>query len=427
MANPVVPARGMRDILPSEKTKRDRILQIIRDVYQHAGFSEIETPAVEPLTRLLSDQGGENEKMIFEIMRRGLPADQPVAPSDATDLGLRYDLTVPLTRYYASNAASLPRVFRSLQTGPVWRAERPQKGRYRQFTQCDIDILGDPSPVAEVDLVTTTLRAFQALGMGDDIKLLINDRRILLDLLDASGVDPADRDETLIILDKADKIGTPAVREELLQKGLASAEGADRLLGLVAALKEVGKPSDAPLTTGEFVTEDGAVISMRDLPQIVQAVTSLVPGVAVEFDATLVRGMGYYTGPIFEIAHRDRNFSVAGGGRYDGVVGQWLGRDVPACGFSIGFERIVDLVDLPSLDADRIALLYRPGADPTALLQLREDLQASREGAVVALVVPPRRLSAQFFDSLVGEGYTHYLDGRGEDPSAADLRELKTP
>ncbi len=417
MANPVVPARGMRDILPADKEKRDRVLQIIRDTYRQHGFAEIETPAVEPLTRLLSNQGGENEKMIFEIMRRGLDPNEMVAVKDAADLGLRYDLTVPLTRFYATHVNQLPRVFRALQTGPVWRAERPQKGRYRQFTQCDIDILGDDSTVAEVDLLTTTLLAFQNLGMGSQVRLLLNDRRVLTDLLAACNIAEENFDASLIVLDKADKIGVAGVRKELLEKNLMSQQSADQLLELTARLQEQSSPTDAPLATGVIEVDEDTTISLRELPEIARAVLELLPEAQVVFDATLVRGMGYYTGPIFEIAHAERNFSVAGGGRYDHVVGKWLGRDVPACGFSIGFERILDLVDLPPVESVRTALLYKPGQDPVALFKLRATLPGD-----VTLVVPPRRRGAAFFDQLVEDGFTHWVDGTRDD--GGELREL---
>lgn len=422
MANPVVPARGMRDILPEDQQKRDRILAIIRDTYNRAGFAEIETPAVEPLSRLLSDQGGENEKMIFEILRRGLPADEEVVVKDATDLGLRYDLTVPLTRFYATHAAQLPRVFRALQTGPVWRAERPQKGRYRQFRQCDIDIIGDESITAEVDLLITTLTAFNNLGMGSDVKVLLNDRRILRDLLSGSGIEESAHDAALIVLDKRDKVGDEKVREELLNKDLCTELEADRLLAAVDYLRDHGGPEDEPLRTGTVTLPGGVELSLRDLPAIVGAVKQVLPAAEINFDATMVRGMGYYTGPIFEIAHRDRNFSVAGGGRYDKVVGKWLGRDVPACGFSIGFERIVDLVDLPDEPEEKVAILYRPGPSPAPLFQLRAELQES--GYATGMVVPPRRLGAQFFNTLVEQGYSHYVDGRTESPTAESMRTL---
>lgn len=423
MAKNVVPARGMRDILPAEKRHRDRILSIIRETYRDAGFEEIETPAVEPLTRLLSGQGGENEKMIFEIMRRGLDPEQPVIVKDASDLGLRYDLTVPLTRYYATHAGQLPRVFRALQTGPVWRAERPQKGRFRQFRQCDIDIIGDPTITAEIDLLTTTVAAFEALGMGEHVKVLLNDRRVLRDLLVASGIPDDNHEAALIALDKRDKVGDQGVRSELLEKQVCTEEQADSLLSAVDFLRGMGGANDAPLRDGRVTLPNGAGLELYELPEIVRATRELKPDAVVEFDATLVRGMGYYTGPIFEVAHKDRNFSVAGGGRYDKVVGRWLGREVPACGFSIGFERIADLVQLPEEEKGRVALLYKPGNNPVGVLQLRQELQSA--GHQVGMVVPPRRLKAQFFEALETDEYSHFVDARREDATVDELRPVR--
>ncbi|WP_225752749.1 HisS family protein [Actinotalea sp. Marseille-Q4924] len=418
MAKAVVPARGMRDILPKDKAKRDAVLDTIRATYRRNGFAEIETPAIEPLSRLRSNQGGENESMLYEILRRGLDPEQALLPADATDLALRYDLTVPLTRFYASHAAELPTVFRALQIGSVWRAERPQKGRYRQFTQCDIDIIGEPGILAEVDLIVSTMAAFDALGMGADVTLLVNDRRVLQDLLEAAGVAPAAVPDTLIALDKLDKVGREGVLAEIARKELAPDDVATLLLDTVEGLQRQGGPEDEPLRTGRVVV-GGREVGLYDLPDIVRAVAAVLPGARVVLDATMVRGMGYYTGPIFEVRHAGSSGSVAGGGRYDGVVGKWLGRDVPACGFSIGFERIIDLLPDPMVDGRRIALLHGP-QDPAELLGLRADLQA--DGAAVTLVKPPRKVSGAFFDGLVGEGFTHVADARADDPRA--LREL---
>lgn len=419
MVKAVVPARGMRDILPQDKAKRDAVLDTIRATYRRNGFTEIETPAIEPLSRLRSNQGGENESMLFEILRRGLDPKEPVAPADATDLALRYDLTVPLTRFYASHAAELPTVFRALQIGSVWRAERPQKGRYRQFTQCDIDIIGEPGILAEVDLLVSTLQAFDALGMSDDVTLLVNDRRVLQDLLEAAGVEPASVPATLIALDKLDKIGAEGVAAEIARRGLADEDAVARLLGAITALQDQAGPQDAPLRTGKLDV-GGIEVGLHDLPAIVSAVVEVLPAARVRFDASLVRGMGYYTGPIFEVRHAAGSGSVAGGGRYDAVVGKWLGRDVPACGFSIGFERIIDLLPDPAAGARRVALLHGDGA-PGQLLALRTELQV--DGAAVTLVRPPRKVSGTFFAGLVAEGFTHVADARpGQDPRA--LREL---
>ncbi len=393
----------MRDVLPAEKQARERVLTSLRATYRRFGFAEIETPAIEPLTRLRSNQGGENESMLFEILRRGLAPDEPVTPGDATDLALRYDLTVPLTRFYASHQGELPEVFRALQIGSVWRAERPQKGRFRQFTQVDIDILGEPSLLAEVDLLVSTLTAFADLGMADDTTLLVNDRRTLIDLLAAAGFAGEAVPAALISLDKLDKIGVAAVADELV--GLGAPADVRAVLDAVLAVRD---DAEAALARGALTLPGLGDVSLYELPAIVAAVRQVLPGARVVLDPSLVRGMGYYTGPIFEVKHAKVGSSVAGGGRYDGVVGTWLGRDVPAAGFSIGFERIVDLVAPEAEAGVRLALLHPEGADVAELLATRAALQA--DGADVTLVRAPRRPSARFFDSLVEQGLTHVAD-----------------
>jgi histidyl-tRNA synthetase len=402
----------MRDVLPAEKRTREHVLATIRGVYRRFGYTEIETPAVEPLSRLRSKQGGENESMLFEILRRGLAPDEPVLPADAVDLALRYDLTVPLTRYYASHVAELPEVFRALQTGPVWRAERPQKGRYRQFTQVDIDILGEPGIVAEVDLLVATLAAFDALGMAGDVTLLVNDRRSLEALLAAAGFAPDEFGDALVALDKLDKIGADGVAAELAGRGLGDDDAVRRVLDTVLAVQGRPEGSDEALAAGALALAGGGSVPLHDLPAIVAAVRRVVPGARVRLDPTLVRGMGYYTGPIFEMKHTGAGYSVAGGGRYDGVVGKWLGRDVPACGFSIGFERVIDLVAAGDDDGRRVALLYAEPVDVAELLEHRAALQA--DGADVTLVRTPRKPSARFWDSLVAQGLTHAVDHTDE-------------
>ncbi len=403
VAQKVVPARGMRDVLPAEKVTRERVLASLRATYRRFGFAEIETPAIEPLTRLRSNQGGENESMLFEILKRGLASDEPLLPADAADLALRYDLTVPLTRFYASHQAELPEVFRALQIGSVWRAERPQKGRFRQFTQVDIDILGESGIVAEVDLLVATLTAFADLGMADDVTLLVNDRRTLLDLLRAAGFADDRTGDALIALDKLDKIGVAAVADELAALGAPA--NVREVLDAVLAVRDDAEPA---LAAGALTLPGLGDVSLYDLPAIVAAVRQVLPEARVVLDPSLVRGMGYYTGPIFEVKHAKVGSSVAGGGRYDGVVGKWLGRDVPAAGFSIGFERIIDLVEPEPAAGRSIALLYTDATDVPALLTARAGLQA--DGADVTLVRAPRKPSARFFDALVEQGLTHVAD-----------------
>lgn len=367
MPTPVTPPRGMRDFLPADKRRRDRVLDIIRSTYRSFGFDEIETPVVEDSARLHAGLGGDNEKLAFAVMRRALSADdlhQAESPLDLADLGLRFDLTVPLARFYASHRAALPAVFRSIQIAPVWRAERPQKGRYRQFVQCDIDIIGEPGAMAEIELLSATSAVLETLGLsGTSIR--INDRRILLGLLGHWKV-PIDRfDHALVIIDKLDKVGVDGVVDELAAIGVPSD-------GLAAQLAE--------LATATWDSVAGARPGWLDADAFsaLLGLRAALPDSRLEFDPTLVRGMGYYTGTIFEVAHPDFGYSLGGGGRYDGMIGRFLGADVPAAGFSLGFERLVDLVDLPGDGAgDGVALLYDASLDPAALVRLQHEVAAT--------------------------------------------------
>lgn len=349
MARDVNPPRGMRDFLPADKLRRERALATIRDVYRAHGFDEIETPVVEDFERLHSGLGGDNEKLGFSVLKRGITHDDLSAAAQhgdvhaLADLGLRFDLTVPLARFYATHRAELPSVFRAIQIAPVWRAERPQKGRYRQFIQCDIDIIGDETQRAEVELITATASALDALGLTD-CTIRVNDRRILHGLLHYCGFAHERMSQVLISIDKLDKIGVDGVIAELSEEGPDAAAVLGGILEKIAPHLATG---GVPMTTADIlsVLPDGvdpdAVASMETLAL---SLTSLPQGVTVKFDPTLVRGMGYYTGTIYEIAHPESGSSVGGGGRYDGMIGRFLGQDVPAAGFSIGFERVVDLV-----------------------------------------------------------------------------------
>jgi histidyl-tRNA synthetase len=277
MAKDINPPRGMRDFLPAEKEKRESVLGVIRGVYRSFGFQEVETPALENLDRLTSGQGGDNEKLAYRVMKRGAELETALTtPSDVdglADLGLRFDLTVPLTRFYATNRASLPTVFKAIQIGPVWRAERPQKGRYRQFVQCDIDILGDDSVLAEIELLTASLATLDALGLNGAV-IRVNHRELLLSLLDSFGVKEADRSSVLITLDKLDKIEISGVVTELSER-----------LGEAVAGKAKAWLEEADET----------------VPSVLAPLFSAVAEGRLRFDPTLVRGMGYYTGSIFEI------------------------------------------------------------------------------------------------------------------------------
>lgn len=444
MASPVNPPRGMRDFLPADKARREHALGAIREVYRAHGFDEIETPVVEDWARLHAGLGGDNEKLSFSILKRGITpealaaaAETGAAGGDAAeqlaDLGLRFDLTVPLTRFYASHRAELPPVFRALQIAPVWRAERPQKGRYRQFVQADIDIIGEAGPLAEIELITATSQALAALGL-DGCAIRVNDRRILFGLLEHCGFAAAQHDRALITIDKLDKIGAAGVVEEL--RGI-DAGAAERLGSVLASVEPLVAGSEAngageaggiPLTREAIEAalpgvSGGAAEGIRNLVELGEALEGGLPeGVALRFDPTLVRGMGYYTGTIFEIAHPGSGSSVGGGGRYDGMVGRFLGHDVPAVGFSIGFERVVDLIELPVDEGpEAIALVFDADAAPADLAALKRELVA--RGHRVRLERRQKNMRA-LLDRVAAEGFASFAGVRAG-VRAADELELR--
>jgi len=391
----------MRDFIPAEKSARDRVLAIIRESYRAHGFDEIETPVVEESSRLSAGLGGDNETLAFGILKRGLSAEDIAAATstdDLVDMGLRYDLTVPLTRFFATNRAELPPVFRAIQIAPVWRAERPQKGRFRQFVQCDIDIIGEPGILAEVELITATAATLDRLGVtGTTIRL--NDRRILFGMLDALGL--SDTDSTLITLDKLDKIGTDGVIAELRERGATDSA----LAGLEALLGQHSNPTSAPTLEAMTAALPAGVapVAVAELADIAAAVGH---GVSIVFDPFLVRGMGYYTGAIFEVAHPDLGYSLGGGGRYDGMIGRFLGTEVPAAGISLGFERLVDLVTAESaVDSDAVAVIYDPALSTTELIDQKRLLVA--DGLRVRLVHKTKNTRA-ILDQLEKDGFRRY-------------------
>ncbi|MDQ6782552.1 MAG: ATP phosphoribosyltransferase regulatory subunit [Actinomycetota bacterium] len=396
----------MRDFLPEDKARREGVLSSIRTSFAAFGYREIETPVAEDLRRLESGQGGDNEKLIYKVLKRGLAPDVAVEPGEAVDLGLRFDLTVPLARFYATHRAELPDVFRSIQIAPVWRAERPQKGRYRQFTQCDIDVLGEPSNLAEIELITATAAAIDGLGI-EGTSVRINDRRVLLGLLDDCGYEPAARAGALVIIDKLDKIGIDGVGAELAAAGAGLP---DRLVAVLEATVAAAGGGGAGVFDATLAAlPPSASEAAGDLRDIKVGVAVAAPEVNLVADPTLVRGMGYYTGPIFELSHPSLSASVGGGGRYDGMIGRFAGRDVAGCGFSIGFERIVDLVDEGRMAPGRrrLAVLHDGGSDPGVVVAWQRRLIA--EDADVRIVRRIRNHS-RLLDQLAAEGFSAYLD-----------------
>jgi histidyl-tRNA synthetase len=394
----------MRDILPAEAELRDAAAATILAVYRRYGFRRVETPALENLPLLTGGGGGENEKLIFKVLKRGEKLDLGTAATEAdlADLGLRFDLTVPLARYYAHNVAKLPHPLKAVQIGPVWRAERPQRGRYRQFTQCDIDILGVASEFAEIELILATTDALAELGL-EALTVRINDRRLLTAMARWCGFAPERHDSVFITLDKWDKLEPDAVRAELERTGHPAA-AITRMLELFTGFDPRGGLTGLRRRVpGAGVDDTGAAVQ-----RIIQAVAAEAAGrFTIAFDPTLVRGMAYYTGPIFEIVAGGSPSSVAGGGRYDEMIGKFLGRDVPATGFSIGFERVVALLLERRRDAGRsgtrVALLFEERADePGPVLEAARLLRA--DGHLVSLQPRARKLGSQAA-ALAAQGF----------------------
>ncbi len=397
----VQPVRGTRDYLPEEVRVRDAIKAIILRSYENNGFSKIETPMIEDIERLDKSDGGENLNMIFRILKRGQKLDlgkEGLTEKDLVDSGLRFDLTLPLSRYYANNRAHLRTPFKVIQIGQVFRAERPQKGRLRQFYQCDIDIIGDPSPEAEIELIHTTAKTLMELGF-DDFTVRINDRRILFDMIASAGFQIEDILSVCITFDKLDKIGLDGVKAELLEKGF-SADAVQRFIDGAGTDQVLGISAMA-----EYCT-DGEVVGQ--LSHIIDSIERLSKSkYRIEYDKSLVRGMGYYTGTIFEIVSSKFNSSIAGGGRYDKMIGNMIGEDVPAVGFSIGFERIAEILLSGEgakfgLDEKRLALLYEKTDDFVSVLEDADSLRA--EGFDVCVMVKAKKLGKQL-TSLEEEGF----------------------
>lgn len=427
------PPRGMRDFLPADKVRRERVLAVIRDRYRAHGFDEIETPVMEEYSRLHAGIGGDNEKLAYNVLKRGLDADAIAAaagdPSQLTDLGLRYDLTVPLARFYATHRGQLPGVFRSIQIAPVWRAERPQKGRYRQFMQCDIDIIGDASARAEAELVLATLDTLDALGL-EGASVRINDRRVLDWMLDSFGFTVDERPGVLITIDKLDKVGPSGVAAELRERG-ASTVAVDAFESFLLrpmtleyhpyGERQIRKllPDEAPADIVAHLVGVGEAVAAS------RAEWDRSPAdVPLVFDPFLVRGMGYYTGTIFELAHPAVDYSLGGGGRYDGMIGRFLGQDVPAVGFSIGFERIVDLVAAARDDASRSVVLVHDRDVPAGELMAHKAALVAT-GARVRLETRTKNLKA-LLERAASDGYTAFATVSAGSPAGEiDLKPLE--
>ena len=406
------PVTGMKDILPREMEIRNYVMSLVRETYGSFGFTEIETPVVEHIENLCSNQGGENEKLIFKILKRGEKLDIANAKesNDLSDSGLRYDLTLPLSRYYANHANELPSPFKALQMGSVFRADRPQKGRFRQFTQCDIDILGDGTTLAETELVTATTTLLSKLGFKN-FTVRISDRRFLKAIAASCDFDEDNWDSIFIILDKMDKIGIEGVRDELLKSGFA-----ERSVNKCIELFSAGTGDvDEIQTLSEKLGDSLPGGTADSLITIINNVNATKTGeFSVKFDPTLVRGMSYYTGTIFEIEIAEFGSSIAGGGRYDGMVGKFTGNNVPACGFSIGFERIITML----LDADfkvpakgnKIAFLLDKKLSGEALSEIMKEAAKLRTEGKTVLVSQMMKNKKFQKDNLEKSGYVEIKD-----------------
>jgi histidyl-tRNA synthetase len=406
------PVTGMKDMLPKEMEIRDYVIQLVKDTYKTYGFQSMETPCVEHIENLCSKQGGDNEKLIFKILKRGekLKLETARTEDDLVDGGLRYDLTVPLARYYANHANELPSPFKAMQIGNVWRADRPQKGRFRQFMQCDIDILGEPSNLAEIELILATTAMLGKLDFRN-FTVCVNDRNILKAMAAYSGFKEEDYDEVFIALDKMDKIGAEGVAAELQEMGYGR-EQADAYLRL---FEETAADVEGIRYLKEKLGDCLSGAAAEGLEMIISSVDAAKDcEFNICFDPTLVRGQSYYTGTIFEVRMDDFGGSVAGGGRYDKMIGKFTGQDTPACGFSIGFERIVMLLlengyEVPGKESKKAYLLEKK-LPKEGVLRVLELAKADRDAGCQVLIVNMKKNKKFQKDQLKEDGYEEIID-----------------
>ena len=409
------PVNGMKDILPAEMEIRDYVTKVIKETYRSFGFTPIETPCMENIANLSNKQGGENEKLIFKVLKRGekLNLETAKEEADVVDFGMRYDLTVPLSRFYANNANDLPTPFKALQIGSVWRADRPQRGRYRQFTQCDIDILGEPSNLAEIELISATTTTIGKLGFKN-FEIRINERRIVKAMAAYSGFAEEDYDSVFITLDKMDKIGIEGVAEELEKEGYAK-ESVDKYLKLFALLEDKKDVAAGVTFLAEILGDYLDADVVKNMTEIAAAVNATKAAeFTLVFDPTLVRGMSYYTGTIFEISMPELGAACGGGGRYDKMIGKFTGNDVPACGFSIGFERIILLLmesgfKIPE-SPKKVAYLVEKNYPADKLVTVMEQAKAARENGQQVLVVRMNKNKKFQKEKLSAEGYEEFVE-----------------
>ena len=406
------PVKGMKDVMPEEMRIRNYVMDLIKSTYGAYGFTQIETPCVENIENLTNKQGGENEKLIFKILKRGdkLKLNDAESEQDLVDSGLRYDLTVPLSRYYSNHANELSSPFKALQMGNVWRADQPQRGRFRQFMQCDIDILGEASNLAEIELILATTEVLGKLDFKN-FNVRINDRRMLKAMAAYAGFKEEEYDNVFISLDKMDKIGPDGVRACLIEDGYDS-NVADKYLELFKQLSD----NDNPIafladTLGDYLEEQ----CRNNLDEITFAVNAAKSAdFNLVFDPTLVRGMSYYTGTIFEVELKEFNSSCGGGGRYDKMIGKFTGQDTPACGFSIGFERIITILleqgfKIPETGS-HIAYLIEKGVGSQKLAEVLSEAKEKRAQGNTVLVVRMNKNKKFQKEQLTAAGYTEFAE-----------------
>lgn len=427
----------MRDLLPDEVALRDWATNVILETYRSFGFTRIETPAVESIELLKRGEGGENLSLIYEILKRGEKLEKALSDTASggvnkdtlSDLGLRFDLTVPLARFYGNNNANIPNPFKAIQVGSVWRAESPQAGRFRQFTQCDIDIIGVKGSFAELDLLQATASALSKLGF-EKFVIRINDRRILSELALHCKFDPKRLDSVFIAVDKLDKIGLDGIAQEL-RNGGHEAAAVDKLVELFKPIQPLLADTTISGTEqfmriADTLPKFASNEAVEELQKLIEAIDSGVDGkFSIAFDPTLVRGMGYYTGPIFEVGVPGLPYSVAGGGRYDKMIEKFVGREVPACGFSIGFERIIGVMQergfKPPTAAQKIAFIYDPGRD--TLKDVFKGQKSLRKDDVTVSLVPKKKELKKQIDQLGEQGFTSFVVFRG-DPDNLEVKAL---
>lgn len=408
------PVRGTKDFLPSEMEVRDYIREEIENTYKSYGFQKINTPIMEDIERLNKSDGGENLAMIFKLLKRGQKLDLSVpnlTEDDLVDSGLRYDLTMPLSRYFANNRQFLNMPFKAIQIDKVFRAERPQKGRFREFYQCDIDIIGDGSINAEMELIAATTSALKAIGFSG-FTVRINDRRILTDMIKAAGFSAEEVASVCISFDKLDKVGLDGVKAELLEKGYDAAV-VEKFMTIL------NEAEDDALKAAEKFCSDTEVVS--NVKKVLDFANRISAGeFTTVYDKSLVRGMGYYTGMVFEIVSPKFGSSVAGGGRYDNMIGKFLGESVPAVGFSIGFERITSILAeegyVPPLK-QKVVLAYNAEDDFAAVINMAKALQ--NDGKIVTMLKRSKKFGKQL-DALIAGGAKKMIDfGSGAEKELA--------